>query len=182
MVTDERRPTKTILWQFLPTEHRHPAASASELVSGSCCSKVGACQEEVGIDQICGPSTVRWIHHRNMTRMSVALVDCDIFAQIEITMLTCFPPGRFISSPQQQAVPETLLKKRRTNEKQREERLAKAAEARKVRPLFLLSSTTIIPFAPPCCVMQNLGCKSLPILKLHEVASSLRGTMMLLIS
>lgn len=39
----------------------------------------------------------------------------------------------FLALFQQQAVPETLLKKRRTNDKQREERLAKAAEARKVR-------------------------------------------------
>jgi hypothetical protein len=36
------------------------------------------------------------------------------------------------SNTDQVAVPETLLKKRRVNEKTREEKLAKAAEAKKV--------------------------------------------------
>lgn len=44
------------------------------------------------------------------------------------------------SNTEQVAVPETLLKKRRVNEKTREEKLAKAAEAKKVS--FPLKSTT----------------------------------------
>lgn len=40
----------------------------------------------------------------------------------------------FTSRQQQIAVPETLLKKRKTSEKTREEKLVKASEARKVRP------------------------------------------------
>lgn len=37
-----------------------------------------------------------------------------------------------VATAEQVAVPETLLKKRRVNEKTREEKLAKAAEAKKV--------------------------------------------------
>jgi large subunit ribosomal protein L7e len=40
------------------------------------------------------------------------------------------------SNTDQVAVPETLLKKRRVNEKTREEKLAKAAEAKKVSFAF----------------------------------------------
>lgn len=41
------------------------------------------------------------------------------------------------SNTESVAVPETLLKKRRVNEKTREEKLAKAAEAKKVSLLSL---------------------------------------------
>jgi hypothetical protein len=56
-----------------------------------------------------------------------------------------------LTDQQQIAVPETLLKKRRSNDKTREEKLAKATEARKVcvNPFLLLfapSSSTPFPF------------------------------------
>lgn len=46
-------------------------------------------------------------------------------------------PSHSTASAEQIAVPETLLKKRRSNDKAREEKIAKAAEARKVSVLFL---------------------------------------------
>jgi hypothetical protein len=44
-----------------------------------------------------------------------------------------------VIAEQQVAVPETLLKKRRVNEKTREEKLAKAAEAKKVSHCFIVN-------------------------------------------
>lgn len=46
------------------------------------------------------------------------------------------PPPAFPIPLQQIAVPETLLKKRKSTDKTREEKLAKAAEAKKVRRPF----------------------------------------------
>lgn len=47
---------------------------------------------------------------------------------------TKMAPSTTTPTAEQIAVPETLLKKRRSNDKAREEKLAKAAEAKKVSP------------------------------------------------
>jgi hypothetical protein len=66
-------------------------------------------------------------------------------------------------SQQDIEVPETLLKKRKQNEKAREERLEKAASAKKVRVIFVPSLVMYTylgmaskTFVLPCCRQSTI--------------------------